>query len=430
MLKKLMTVCRMSFMMLRKVKYTILETMSCMSYPFKKNIRNILAEDVTSYKLFEDRSAILCLSANNNIKLFKYSKNNTISLTDSQNADINNYAVAGNDYFLFMDNFKEAKADLFICSLNGKTRKLAEGINPSKSYGFGKNDRYVFYYTENTLNLADKSGGILVSFDNAQIPKDTVQPTMIEVNTKYVKTKNETDIGYVLSNILPDGSGGDLEYLSKFNKYTVTTDVNRIIYYDSDSRFIIFSKNEGEKVKVFKSNRGKEPEFIMETTSGGKYIFDNEQGYLYINEQSGYLSRINIYDKNLRIEHVTDHASNIYEYRNKAIALYENMEADCQYYILENNKIERVSSNEKRLYGFDDDSYLLLRSIQNGSVSLDLVTPDGMKRITGNLINNLFYDKNLEEVLYTTDDSLYLWKNNKSIVIGKFAQMQAALITE
>lgn len=168
----------------------------------------------------------------------------------------------------------------------------------------------------------------------------------------------------------------------------------------------------------------------METTSGGKYIFDNEQGYLYINEQSGYLSRINIYDKNLRIEHVTDHASNIYEYRNKAIALYENMEADCQYYILENNKIERVSSNEKRLYGFDDDSYLLLRSIQNGSVSLDLVTPDGMKRITGNLINNLFYDKNLEEVLYTTDDSLYLWKNNKSIVIGKFAQMQAALITE
>ncbi|NLN04745.1 MAG: hypothetical protein GX166_08010, partial [Clostridiaceae bacterium] len=71
--------------------------------------------------------------------------------------------------------------------------------------------------------------------------------------------------------------------------------------------------------------------------------------------------------------------------------MYEDEVAENFYYILENNKIDRVPSNSKRLYGFSEDAYLFVRSTSSGKVSLDIVTDEGMKRITGDLKGSLFF---------------------------------------
>ncbi|HOA32545.1 MAG TPA: hypothetical protein PKM70_11550 [Clostridia bacterium] len=130
------------------------------------------------------------------------------------------------------------------------------------------------------------------------------------------------------------------------------------------------------------------------------------------------------------MEKVADNAANIYDYLNKAIVMYEDEGADNLYYILENNKIDRVPSDSKRLYGFSDDAYLFVRSTSSGKVTLDIVTDEGLKRITGDLKGSLFFNKNFEEIIFQEGNKLYLWKKDKLHEIGEYSRINSVAIME
>lgn len=398
-------------------------------YNIKKNLRVALAQDIDSYSILADRSGIL-LRSSNNLKLYMYSGKKTIELTEIKDININNFSSIGDEYFLYIDNIQESEADLFLCSAIGKSRKIASNINIAKTFGIAKNDKYIYYYIKSTLHIAERNGDVKLKLDNAQVLTNTNQPVIIESNTRYLESKNKKEVTYILANISEDGSSGDLMYMSNYKAREISNNVNRIIYNSIDDKLVVFAKDKGKMVEIYKSKRGSAPELLLETTHGSRFIYDRIQGYLYINEQTGNLLRVNVYDKSHKVEKVADNAANIYDYLNKAIVMYEDEGADNLYYILENNKIDRVPSDSKRLYGFSDDAYLFVRSTSSGKVTLDIVTDEGLKRITGDLKGSLFFNKNFEEIIFQEGNKLYLWKKDKLHEIGEYSRINSVAIME
>ncbi len=398
-------------------------------YNIKKNTRVALAQEIDSYSVLADRSAIL-LRSGNALKLYMYSKKKTINLTEFNDVNINSFSSLGDEYFLYLDNIQEREADLLLGSSIGKSRKIASNVNIAKTFGIAKNDRYIYYYVNNTLHIAERSGEVKLKLDNAQVLLNTNQPVIIEGNTRYIESKNKKEITYILANISEDGSSGDLIYLKNYKAKEISKNVNRIIYNSIEEKLVVFAKDNGKMVQVYKSKRGSAPELLLETTQGSRFIYDKIQGYLYINEQTGNLSRVNVYDKSHLVEKVADNAANTYYYLNKAIVMYEDEVAENFYYILENNKIDRVPSNSKRLYGFSEDAYLFVRSKSAGKVSLDIGTDVGMKRITGDLKGSLFFDKNFDEIIFQEGNKLYLWKKDKLHEIGEYSRINSVAIME
>ena len=61
-------------------------------------------------------------------------------------------------------------------------------------------------------------------------------------------------------------------------------------------------------------------------------------------------------------------------------------------------------------------------------MTVDYVSEDRMTRIADDVSASIFFDKELEYVLYNKNSNLYLWHGKKTICIGKYDGVKAVNI--
>ena len=77
------------------------------------------------------------------------------------------------------------------------------------------------------------------------------------------------------------------------------------------------------------------------------------------------------------------------------------------------------------MYGKNHEIYLLCNLQENGLVTIDYVSNDRMTRIADDASVSVFFDKELEYVIYNKSSKLYLWHEGKTISIGKYDGIKA-----
>ena len=151
---------------------------------------------------------------------------------------------------------------------------------------------------------------------------------------------------------------------------------------------------------------------------------------MYYQEPDGALYRYNIYDVNRKTARIAEHSDNIFNYYNKPFIAYDDISRDETYLLLK-NKIERMQSNlEKRLYGRSNELFLLCRQNETGQMTIDYVVEDQMKRITNNAGANVFFDRDLEYLVYNDGGGLYVWHDGAASYTGEYRDIKAVDITK
>lgn len=419
-----------------KGKIYYLRENSLYEYDMKSNTRVMLTENVTRYSLLEDRSAILCIEREGALKLYRHKAGAAVTLTEE--SLVNNVGavnvVMGKEHILFLDHMDQetSTADLICSDANGKTKVIAENINAAKGFYIGADDKFICYYTAEDLVIAEIDGTPVKQLSAAQLVRQQQQPTLYAASTEIVITSDHVPLRYFLCNINSDATrtvSASMVYFNDAKLIDIADSVKQVIYYSGEDNYVIYSTETEKGTAVFMSSRGEPGRKILDCGADTKFIFDQELNYLYYQNASGLLCRVNVYDVNLKQEMVAEGTGNLYHYPNKPIIMYEDTERIYAYYVLKNNTIERSSSEtEKRLYGRDDDIYLLCRTHSSNKLSLDIVKENAMTRISGDVEQSVFFDKNMESVLYTSGGILYVWQNGAVSELGTFTGVKAAAL--
>ena len=95
-------------------------------------------------------------------------------------------------------------------------------------------------------------------------------------------------------------------------------------------------------------------------------------------------------------------------------------------YLILKDKIERTDADyDVRLYGRSHEAYLLCRQNSNGLMTLDYVFEDRLTRIANNVTSNIFFDRDMEYIIYNENQKMYLWHKGEIILIGDYDTVKA-----
>lgn len=401
-------------------------------YDIDSNSRVNLSDGVVDFKLFNERTSILCTNYINDLYLYLYKNKGNIKLNKGslENVQAEYFYQMGNSYVVFLDDYDPAKnsASLIRSDLEGKTKCIAKGIDITKNFSISSDDEYVLFYKDNNMCISDIDGKILKTYSNATIISRSMQPTMTELCTPTEKYGDGVSFSYFLTDISESGNSGDLVYFDgEFVK--VDNDIRSVVHFYDEDKLILYTKSDSDsKVSLYKCLKGSEPTKIFSCNSNDKFFYNEQSSFLYIQSSEGYLRRINIHDKSGKVTNVAEGTGVLFEYIGKSFVGYHDLDGESQFLILNTNSIEEFSMNEIRYYGKFSNKYLLCREYQQGMFSLDYTVDGHTTRIANSVDKNVFFDRELKNVIFSHENEMFLWSNGEIKNIGACTNIKAVPI--
>ena len=219
-------------------------------YDIDTNRRLLLSDGVASFRLFPERTAVLCTNNANDIYLYLYRNKGSIKLNGAslQNVSSDSFYKLGKEYFLFLDNFETEKntASLMCSDLKGDVKLLAKDIDASKSFNISDDDSFVSYYKDDNLVVSDIKGKTINTFKNAKHIVQNSQPVITEACTETVTYSDGISFMYFLTDISETGSSGELAYFKKDGIKILDKNVRSVIYFNDHEKFVLYTKNEND----------------------------------------------------------------------------------------------------------------------------------------------------------------------------------------
>lgn len=398
-------------------------------YDIAKNTRMKLCGGVSSYYLFKERKSIVYTDENGGLYLYRYNKKDSVTLRAAdQNGDLQERQnlFTGDAHVMYFDAADPASgtASLYAADLSGKTWCISENASLLRSAYFWENDRFVSYYEEDRLVVANIKGDVQFALENAQTVKQSVVSYAIMPCTATEGYSDARNIRYILSDIDASGSSGDLRYVrisgGKARCVTVDTGVNGIAGCSEDDELVVYTKESGDELYVYKTQKGGKPAFVTSCTKGSSLYFDAASLCLYVREPDLRMIRVEVGDKNAKPQTVAYNAGAAYSYPGKPFVVIHGADETVKSIVLRNGRVESYSVKEERLFGKYDNKYLMCRSLENGGFSLDYVSGESLTRISGDIARNIIFDKNIEHVIYLTDGEMYIWRDGVSTLLGEY----------
>lgn len=401
-------------------------------YDIDTNVRKRLSSGVVNYRLFTERTAILCTNNINDIYLYLYKDKGNLKLNkDSlENVHVDNLYLIGKECIVFLDNYNSVNntASLMYSDLTGTIKCIAKDVDITRNFYISSDDNYLSYYKNNRMIISDMNGKVLKEYDSAKIIIHSRQPVLTELCTTVKYYSDGIDFSYFLVNISENGSNGDLVFFDNEFK-SIDQNIRSVVYFCEDDNMVLYTKNAADgKVDLFKCFKGGNPEHVISCSSSDTFFFNEDLSYLYIQSSEGYLRRTNIFDADYKITDIAEGSGVMYEYIGKSFIGYHNLDGDTQYLILNTNVIEEISMNEVRHYGKFSDRYLLTRENGTGTFSLDFVIDGKFTRISNEIDKNVFFDKEFKNVIYSYNGTMYIFKDNVSTEIGNCINLNAVPI--
>ena len=407
-------------------------------YNIKKNERIKISENTTNFKIFYNRTAFIYSTADNHTFIYKNGKSVQLNFNMAQSENLKQPTAMGNKYVLFLENYNvdEKIANLMILSPDGRIKQVAEGINVMKSFYLSEDESLIYYYKKENLFVSDRSGKIKQQFNNSMIilnpkqislPSDNVSGNVAPaVFTSFAKTH------YVLENIGENSQSAELVYFTDRDKKVVDNNVYKIMTYSADRDVVVYLKKDGSKIIAYVSIKGATPKKVTECSDDSRFMIDDKYNflYVYIPPENNTLYRINLYDKVLNKNVMSDDVSDFYKYFKKDIIVYIDKKQENQYTIINGGNPTLLNMKELPLYGISYNKYLFCRQASSGKITLDLVSSDTMTRITGDLNGGVYFDGQIKNVLYISKDNLCLWENGNSTMFGNLKEIKMAQVFE
>lgn len=402
-------------------------------YDISANTRKQLIDNCASFILFEDRSAIFTIGLDNSAYLYLYKGDKYVKLSEKSMSNIltDSLYCVGENGVLFADNSnaETGKMDLLYCNRNAKVIKIAENIDPGKSFYIDTSSEYVCYKKDGTLFFADLKGNVVAKNEGAQLVKNSSESYITEPINKKVQSNQSVAFKYLLSNIVSDedGTTAGLMYFKNGKLLKVAEKISNVIYYSQKDDMILYTVQGENSSTIYMSSKGGKPQKQITCDKDATFLYQESLGLLYFRNEDATLNRYKVLDVSLKISKISDNTGFLYSYYNKKIMGYQKNDGSNDTYILfKKGDIERIDiSNEIRLYGLDDDEYLLCRKYSENKLSLDLVINDRATRLCQNISKEVFFDANLDYILYSSNDKVFIWHEGDSKTIGDFTGITA-----
>ena len=399
-------------------------------YSLKSNSRIILNENVAGYSLMGNRRAIVCKNLSNEILLYMFKGNQTKLLSETASVSSQTMYVVSSEGVLFADGNR-----LIYSDYTGQTHTIAENLNISKKFYISEDGSKICYYENDVMYIASTDGEIIQKIVNGQPVLFQKAPILIMPSTGEQNSNGGIPFRYFLSDISlvyhPENNNsseytaGSLQYFHGDELKEVATNIYKVIYYSQEDDFLLYSVRNGDRMDIYMTSKGKKPVRQINCGINDKFVFDDRTNYLYYQDEDKTLYRYDIYDVKLKVIKIAENTGNIYDYYNKPFIAYDDAQRNETYLLLK-NKIEKIDSNmEKRLYGRNNEIYLLCRQNIDGLITLDYVAEDKLTRISNNIGTNLFFDRDMEYILYNENEKLYVWHNGQISCVGEYQNIKA-----
>lgn len=397
-------------------------------YSVKTNDRVALCDNVSEFTILGNRRGIVYTDTSNRLLMYLFKGEEVVLLTKNEATEAPYYAVS-DEGVVFAEN-----TTLKYCDFLGKGKVITEKLNTSKKFYVSSDSENICYYEENVLIVCDVAGKTIQKLDNGQLLINQPETALVYPTTNELSGNDGVEFKYFLSNIEqvePNAensvkhSAGVLKYFSG-NKFSqIATDIYKVIYYSKEDNFLLYTVLNGDKMDVYMTSKGGKPQKQISCDITDSFVFDNRTLYLYYKDSAGSLWRYDIYDVNHKTVKISDNIGTIYDYYNKPFVAYTDSEHKYVYLILK-DKIERTDADyDVRLYGRSHETYLLCRQNSNGLMTLDYVFEDRLTRIANNVTSNIFFDRDMEYIIYNENQKMYLWHKGEIILIGDYDTVKA-----
>ena len=220
-------------------------------------------------------------------------------------------------------------------------------------------------------------------------------------------------------------NAGVLQYFDGQDFKEVAKDIYKVIYYSKEDNFLLYTVLKNDKMDVYMTSKGAEPKKQITCDVGSSFVFDNKSKFLYFRDAESTLWRYDIYDAKYKTVKIAENTGNIYDYYNKPFVAYTDKEQQFDYLILKDKIVRAEAGSDIRLYGRNHEIYLLCKQNSNGLVTLDYVFEDRLTRIANNVSSNIFFDKDIEFVIYNENQKMYLWHSGNITYIGDYESVKA-----
>ena len=313
---------------------------------------------------------------------------------------------------------------LYITDLSGNVQCVSENASLLRNAYIWEDDKFMSYYSDDMLVVADIKGKVQFSLKNAQPIQQGSVAYAVMPCTQTDSYGDAREIRYVLSDIDETGSSGDLQYVRISGggaKYvTVDTDIRGVIGYAEESDLVLYTKVTENRYCVYKTQKGGTPVLLTEYEEGSGLYFDASTLCLYVREPDLRMLRINVGDKKAKATVIAMNSGIVYSYPGKPFSVIHSADEAIKSIVLRNGRVETYPTNEERLFGKYDNKYIMCRSLENGLFSLDYVSGESMTRIAGSAARNVIFDKNIDYVFYLSNGNLYVWQDGVSTLIGEY----------
>lgn len=396
-------------------------------YSLKTNDRVLLFENAVEFSLLGNRRGIVYTDTTNRLLLYLFKgKENIVLLEES--LQVPNYAVS-DEGVAFADGEK-----LKYCDFLGKISVLTQKLNASKKFYISYDNEHICYSEGNNLLLCKISGKKIKTMENAQLIVSQDSTSLLYPSTNELNGNDGIEFKYFLSNIeqvesSQNNSGkystGVLKYFDGDEIQEIARNIYKVIYYSQEDDFLLYTVLNADKMDVYMTTKGSEPEKQINCDIESSFLFDNKSKYLYFKDAKATLWRYDIYDVDCKKVKIAEDVGNVYDYYGKPFVAYTDKEQQFVYLVLKDQIVRMEANLDVRLYGRNHDVYLLCRQNSNGLMTLDYVFEDRLTRIANNVGSNIFFDKDLGYVIYNENQKMYLWHNGNIVDIGEYEAVKA-----
>ena len=406
------------------VYYVRSNTLYC--YEISAGRRYSVAVNVENYTVAGDRESVY-YSAPDGSLWYSNGKKST-RLDEACEGRNGAFFSAGKSAVLFISNVDNAAgtADLCCFTPGGSVRRLAEGISAVDRFGLSGGDKYAFCSKSGELCVYDLKGSVIARAARAVPVEAAKQASLNEPSTKELSLDGNVPLKYVYVTAEDGSSTGSVLYFNGKSFKTLADNVRRIIYCSADHGLLLYTVPENGGERVYRANGKGSSEKLFRLEDTARCLYDKDSDYLYYQKNSGALYRVNVYSSKLESVQISESSALLYKYPGKPFIQFTIADSDIVSLVHSSNTVQQYSGdNETRLYGADNDKYLLLRVYGGDSVSLDLAENGYFTRIAANVDNSVFFDGLINTVIYSSGGSLWLWTEKGTAELGRFGRITA-----
>ncbi|MBO7407285.1 MAG: hypothetical protein J6V14_06600 [Clostridia bacterium] len=406
------------------VYYVRENTLYC--YEIDAGRRYSVAVNVDRYAVAGDRASVYYSAPDGS---FWYSNGKTSTRLDDAGEGRNGaFFTVGVSAVLFVSNIDAAAgtADLCCFAPGGTVKKLLSGISAVDSFGLSGGDKYAFCRKDGELCVFDIKGNEIARTAGAAPVEATKQAALYEPSTKVLTLDGNAALNYSYAPAAEGAQFGSVLYFDGKTFKTLADSVSRIIYCAADHSLLLYTVPENGGERVYRANGKGSSEKLVLLEENVRCLYDTDSDYLYFQNKAGALYRVKIYSSKLDTVQISESSSLLYKYPGKPFVQFTIEDSDVVSLVHSSNMVQQYNgSEEKRLYGADDEKYLLLRVYGDNKLSLDRADSGYFTRISADVDNSVFFDGLLNTVIYSSGGSLWLWTEKGTAELGRFGRITA-----